>query len=400
MIKPNIPDNEKDRLKELNSYQILDTFPEEEYDDITRIASEICQTPVSLISLVDENRQWFKSHHGTDSTETPREVAFCAHAINNTEEVLLVKDSRVDERFHDNPLVTGEPYVVFYAGVPLVSPKGLALGTLCVTDKEPRQLNEQQIRALKSLANQVVKLFELRKGQQLLENANKTLEAKYRELEKFALIAAHDIKSPLYNISIVINFLIQKHGEQLDDAAKKLLATLDKSADQLSRLVDGILAYSRSEKVLSRNVETIEFLCFIKDITTLMTPGSDCEFKYPENEANIKVNKIALEQIFINLISNAIKYSDKKHTVIEIGFRELKKDYEFFVKDNGPGIKPEYQNRIFNLFEVLQSSDKDGNRGSGVGLATVKKLIEGQNGKIWMESTESEGTCFYFTLEK
>jgi len=400
MIKPNIPDNEKDRLKELNSYQILDTFPEEEYDDITRIASEICQTPVSLISLVDENRQWFKSHHGTDSTETPREVAFCAHAINNTDEVLLVKDSRIDERFHDNPLVTGEPYVVFYAGVPLVSPNGLALGTLCVTDNQPRQLNEQQIRALKSLANQVVKLFELRKGQQLLENANKTLEAKYRELEKFALIAAHDIKSPLYNISIVINFLIQKHGGQLDDAAKKLLITLEKSADQLSRLVDGILSYSRSEKVLSRNIEQIEFVGFIKEVTTLMMPGTNCELKFPENESYISVNKIALEQIFINLISNAIKYCDKERTAIEIGFKEMEKEYEFSVKDNGPGIKPEYQERIFNLFEVLQSSDKEGNRGSGVGLATVKKLIEGQGGKIWIESTEGNGTCFYFTLGK
>lgn len=400
MIRPYIPDNEKQRLKELESYQILDTLPEEEYDDITRIASQICQTSISLISLVDEDRQWFKSHHGTASTETPREYAFCAHAINKTNEVLMVSDSRIDERFYDNPLVTGDPYIVFYTGVPLVSPKGLALGTLCVVDDKPKQLSQEQITSLKSLANQVVRLMESRKGQILLKNANTALEAKYKELEKFALIAAHDIKSPLNNISTIINFLIQGHGEKLDENANKLLETLDKSAEQLRRLVDGILSYSRSEKVLSRNIEEIDFHSFITDICELMNPGSDCNFIYPDTKHLIKVNKVALEQIFINLISNAIKYNDKKQVNIEIGFTEKEEEYEFFVKDNGPGMEPQYHDRIFNIFEILQSSDKEGNRGSGVGLATVKKLIEGQNGKIWLESELGIGTCFYFTIEK
>ena len=399
MIKPEIPSNDQERIKELESYLILDSLPEKEYDDITRIASQICQTKISLISLVDENRQWFKSHHGLDASETPREHAFCAHAINNIGEVFEVSDSRKDERFHDNPLVTEDPFVVFYTGVPLVSPDGYALGTLCVIDNEPKKLDNDQLESLKSLANQVIKLFELRKRHQLLLEANNSLEEKYKELEKFALIAAHDIKSPLNNISTIINFLIDRHAEKLDEAAGSLLNKLDSSADQLRRLVDGILSYSRSDRVLSRNLEEIDLKHFLEDTITLLKT-TETDFLYPEQHIKIKVNKIALKQILLNLISNAIKYNDKETIEIEIGFVQKKKHYEFYVNDNGPGIEPEYQERIFNIFEILHTSDREGNRGSGVGLATVKKLVDGQNGTIWLESEKGKGSCFYFTIQK
>ncbi|MBE2189867.1 MAG: GAF domain-containing protein, partial [Candidatus Kapabacteria bacterium] len=162
MIKPKIPENESERLENLKSYAILDTLPEKEYDDITYLASQICGTPISLVSLIDETRQWFKSHHGLHTTETSKDYAFCAHAINDQDKILIVPDSRIDERFHDNPLVTDNPYVIFYAGIPLVSPKGYSLGTLCVIDNVPRKLDESQIQSLKALANQLVKLLELR----------------------------------------------------------------------------------------------------------------------------------------------------------------------------------------------------------------------------------------------
>jgi signal transduction histidine kinase len=399
MIKPQIPKNENERLSDLKAYEILDTLPEKEYDDITRIASQICQTKVSLISLVDENRQWFKSHYGIDATETPREHAFCAHAINNINDVLEVSDSRKDERFHDNPLVTGEPNIVFYTGVPLVSNEGNALGTLCVIDSEPKKLNEEQIDSLKALANQVIKLFELRKRQRMLKQTNKHLEEKYKELEKFALIAAHDIKSPLNNISTIIHFIIDGHAEHLNEPVNQLLQKLDNSADQLRRLVDGILSYSRSDRLLSKNIEEVNAKVFFEDIITLLKT-ENTSFKYPKQPAKIKVNKIALQQILLNLVSNAIKYNDKEKTEIELGFEEEENFYKFYVSDNGPGIKAEYQERIFNLFEILHIADREGNKGSGVGLATVKKLVNGQNGKIWLESEIEKGTCFYFTIKK
>ncbi|MEQ8324971.1 MAG: SpoIIE family protein phosphatase [Vicingaceae bacterium] len=163
MIKPAIPENEKKRQEALEEYSILDTLPEAEYDDITYLASYICEVPISLVSLIDDKRQWFKSHHGLDAEFTPKEMAFCAHAINDQDNMLLVSDSRKDKRFHDNPLVTGDPHVIFYAGIPLVTGAGYPLGTLCVIDNKPNKLNKTQIKALKSLSNQLMSLLEARK---------------------------------------------------------------------------------------------------------------------------------------------------------------------------------------------------------------------------------------------
>ncbi|GAB3174912.1 GAF domain-containing protein [Telluribacter humicola] len=164
-----LPDNEQERLKALQQYDILDTLPEDVYDDITRIASEICGTPYSLLTLVDKDRQWFKAKQGMDVTETPR-IHFCAYAIIDPNNTLVVPDARYDERFHDNPLVTGEPHLVFYAGVPLTDKDGYALGTLCVLDNRPRELSEQKLTALKALAKLISVHFELRKTKRELQN--------------------------------------------------------------------------------------------------------------------------------------------------------------------------------------------------------------------------------------
>ncbi|RYD53185.1 MAG: PAS domain-containing protein [Sphingobacteriales bacterium] len=160
---PQKPANEHERLAALNSYHILDTVPEEEYESITRLAAYICQTPVALISMVDEQRQWFKSIQGVNTRETPREIAFCAHNILDPTTALVVEDARLDKRFAQNPLVTGEPNIVFYAGVPIVDENGYALGSLCVIDAAVRQLSDAQMEALKALARQVMALIRARK---------------------------------------------------------------------------------------------------------------------------------------------------------------------------------------------------------------------------------------------
>ncbi|WPP51708.1 PAS domain S-box protein [Catalinimonas niigatensis] len=169
---------ELERMADLKTYQILDTLSEEEYDEITRIVAQICETPVSLISLLDEKRQWFKSHFGLHITETPKQYSFCVHAIHHTDDVFIIPDARQDPRFRNNPLVTGEPYIIFYAGVPLISPQGFPLGTLCAIDHQPRKLDKKQVSALQTLAKQVVKLFELRKSNVKLHQS----EERYRVL--------------------------------------------------------------------------------------------------------------------------------------------------------------------------------------------------------------------------
>jgi two-component system cell cycle sensor histidine kinase/response regulator CckA len=178
---PHIPDDEA-RLTALRRYKLLNTLPEKSLDDLTALASLICETPIALVSLVDEHRQWFKSKAGTDMCETPREISFCGHAIAGTG-MFVVPDASKDARFATNPLVTGEPYIRFYAGAPLVTPEGHAIGVLCVTDRVPRQLSPSQCEALLTLARQVMAQFELRRS------ARETAETEERL--RMAMEAAH-----------------------------------------------------------------------------------------------------------------------------------------------------------------------------------------------------------------
>jgi GAF domain-containing protein len=165
-----LPTNEAERLAALKEYHILDTETEQSYDDITALAAHICEVPIAMVSLVDETRQWFKSRVGMEQQQTPREVAFCAHAILQ-DKPFIIRDATKDKRFAGNSLVTGEPHIRFYAGIPLVNPEGLALGTLCVVDHQPRRLSAAQQKTLQALSRQIMALLELRRVSARLADA-------------------------------------------------------------------------------------------------------------------------------------------------------------------------------------------------------------------------------------
>jgi diguanylate cyclase len=185
VMKAALPDNETQRLAALAQYQIVGTPPEQAYDDITQLASHICETPIALLSLIEHDRQWFKAKVGLDTPDIIREQAFCAHAILEPDELFVVPDAHQDNRFHDNALVTGDPYIRFYAGAPLVTAQGEALGALCVIDRTPRVLRPEQALALRALARQVMVQLELHRTNRLLAERTQALydsEAKHRSV--------------------------------------------------------------------------------------------------------------------------------------------------------------------------------------------------------------------------
>ena len=182
-MKPPTPENESARLEVLHQFEILDTDPEASLDDLTRLAAHLCHTPIAIITLVDAHRQWFKSRVGLSPSETARAISFCAHAITQPGP-LVVRDALDDERFRDNPMVTSDPYIRFYAGSPLISIEGYNLGTLCVIDRTPREITPEQIAALRILSNQVMAQLELRRTANFLTHALAKEKAKVKELEE------------------------------------------------------------------------------------------------------------------------------------------------------------------------------------------------------------------------
>lgn len=399
MKSAELPENEVVRQASLDLYAILDTLPEKDFDAITSLAAFICQTPIALISLIDRDRQWFKSHHGLDATETPRDYAFCAHAILKPDELFIVEDARKDERFFDNPLSTNNPNVVFYAGAPLVSNEGMALGTLCVIDHTPHQLTAEQRKALADLSDQVIAQMELRKKLRELEAVRDALEKKNQEVSRFAHLISHDLRSPMRSM-VMLSEIIQEESEgKLNESAEMALMQLQNKARHTHQLVEGILAHSLAGENAFKP-EPIQTEDFIQGLVDFCSPPIDIHIITDIRIPEVICDSTYLHQILQNLIANAIKYNDKAEGLIRISVDESAQAYLFEVSDNGAGIPAAFQERIFGMFQTLSSTDRFGKKGTGIGLNTVKRLVEQLNGNIELESIEGEGSTFRIILPK
>ena len=400
MIKPIMPENESDRLKSLQNYQILDTLPEEEYNEITQLAAIICNTPISQISLIDQKRQFAKSAFGLDIQESDRDISFCSHSILNPADVMIVPDSRNDKRFHDNPFVIGDPQIIFYAGMPLVTSEGHALGSLCVIDHIPRKLSAEQLEALKYLSKQIIRLFELRKANTDLKVSQIRLKAYSEQMESFAYMVSHDLKEPARMVNNFMQLLEKKYAAQLDEKAKKYIHFATDGAKRMTVLIDDLLAFARvnNETNTDEEVDTNhllnEVIAYLKGVIE-------------EKNANIVHGKLPvilasateIKLLFRNLISNALKYqSANKQPIVEISCEENKTNWQFVVKDNGIGIDSKNLETVFRLFKRLHSNEAY--TGTGMGLAICKKIVENHGGNIWIESEEGKGSKFYFTISK
>lgn len=398
MKYPQLPKNENKRLQNVKNFLLLDTLPEAIYDDVTALIADICNVPISLITLLDEERNFLKSHHGVPFNESPRNISFCGHAILEETPLFIIEDATKDNRFHDNPLVT-EHKAQFYAGAPLISPSGYKLGTLCVFDTKPRELSESQKNVIIKMAQQVVKLFELHKKNIELTAFDKELKARNERLKSFAGVVSHDLKSPLANITSLTQLLRNEYQDTLKGDGLTYLSYIEESSESLRNYIEGMLKFYKSEALTDTKPETI-FLSSITNEVEELFHHKNVIISFPKSNIVITTYKMALIQILLNLISNGIKYNQNPYPKIDVSFKEDTIFYYFDVQDNGIGIEKAKQKRVFELFETAGQLDSKGKKGTGIGLATVKTLIEKMGGSISLSSVEGKGSTFSFTIKK
>ena len=400
MNYPAIPLNEEQRLNALKSYQILDTLPEDDYDSITRLAALICNTPIAFINIIDSDRSFLKSTLGVPNADSPRDYSFCAHALNNPGQLMIIHDLRKDERFADNPYVINKPNIIFYAGMPLVTSEGLPLGTLCVADIEPNDLNEEQQLALISLSKQVMHLMELRKKNRLLQEYQKKLELYSVEMESFAFIASHDLKDPLRMISLFLQKLKKNHGQLFDNNANEYVDFSISASIKMTDLINDLLDYEKLDKE-HMQVDEINVNDLITEVISYHSPffrdaNAVVEFN---NLPHVKGVRTMLKIVLQNLLMNAVKFRKTEEQLkVIVSVTENNFHWLFKISDNGIGIEESYFAEIFKPFKSLNPQKEF--KGSGLGLAACRKIIERHGGRIWVESEFKKGSNFYFEIIK
>lgn len=392
MKSADIPIDESARLAALKRYELLDTHPEQSFDDLALLASTICDTPIALISLIDVDRQWFKARVGLDATETHRDLAFCAHAIHG-DKVFVVEDTALDDRFADNPLVSNDPKIRFYMGAPLITHDGFALGTLCVIDKIPRKLSVEKTESLEALARLAVDQFELRVLNRNLKQANAN------KVHLFSTIA-HDLRTPFQNLLGYAKMCDEKMLTMPPARVKAIGAGLNNAARQAFDLLDNLLNWSRSQlDAIEIKKESVNLKMVCQDI--VLFHEAKIEKKEIHVNVDVKYNVLSDKQILNtviqNLFANALKFTDHNGKV-DLFAKKQNGLVAIFVSDTGVGM-PEESVAQFNGRSLLSSHvGTDGEMGTGLGLMLCVEYLRRMDSRLHLESSEGKGTTFWFEL--
>lgn len=380
---------EEERLKTLYRYEILDTPRDGTFDRLTAITAKLFNVPIAIVSLVDNDRIWFKSHYGIEIQQVDCDPGLCASAI-LSDEVYIIEDARKDPRSLANPLVASEFGLQFYAGAPLQTKDGYNLGTLCIIDKKQRYITEEQKELLNNLAGIVMDEMELRLA------SRKAVRLQSELLS----IAAHDLKNPLNGIHSMSNIIVEEEnikfikemGRRISTSSKKMLhiindlmevSTID--AGKIKLKINYVNMHELAEDVVESNRVSAEM------------KQQELNLKV-ESKPVIRVDKERMRVVFDNLVSNAIKYSERGKK-IEVSVKEAKGKAYFEVKDEGQGLTEEDKIKLFGRFSRLSAQPTGGESSTGLGLSIAKMLVELHKGKIWAESEgRDKGSKFIVEL--
>jgi signal transduction histidine kinase/DNA-binding response OmpR family regulator len=407
------PVSEAARVAALHRHAILDTPPEERFDRLTRLAAALLGTHTALISLVDSDRQWFKSRVGLAAAETPRDLAFCAHAILGRDP-FVVLDAAADPRFSDNPLVAGEPHIRFYAGAPLTDRDGLALGTLCVIDPAPRNAFGPRERAvLTDLAALVVDELELRSTlaalaatEAELRDAKEAAEAANAAKSDFLAMVGHEMRTPLNGVIGALGLLTDS---PLSAEQARFAAAADRSARALLALISDLLDVAKIEagrldleiapfaprEVVEQVAELLHGQALAKGISFAVEVE-------PAMPPRLLGDPDRIRQALLKLVANAVKFTNKGGVVIGLGFAAAPEGangrLRITVADTGIGIPEAQREQLFQLFSQLDAYRNRRFGGTGLGLAICRRLVDLLGGRIEVESVPGQGSCFAMDL--
>ena len=394
-MRPPPPANETDRLAALYGLGILDTEPEKDFDDIVALASAVCGVPMSLVTLIDIDRQWFKARVGTDLTETSRDLSFCAHAILG-KDLLVVPDARVDARFADNPAVAVDGGVRFYAGAPLITSDGFGLGTLCVVDSEPRRLNVEQLQALRALARQVTAQLELRRYAVSLANTTARLQELERRKDELAALVGGELKAPLRLVDAYLDGLghTGSHAPEFADLVGRAAAAhvrgLRTLLDHLLRMADAGVGndclHMRQidlTRLPQRAVEAVRPIAATKQIWILNQAGGPT--------LPIIADPVRLEQVLMHLLFAAVKYTPsggrvRVGTEVESGPAVRLDDM-----DLPGGTRPDLFPHLY-YGAIANPSDVPG---PDRGLAVAKRILDAHHATVALSDRPGDGTSLH-----
>lgn len=382
---------EERRVNALKSYDILDTTPDQDFDDVTLMATQICDTPISFISLLDEDTQWFKSSQGAGNIlSTPRSESICDTAIKTPNEITIIEDARNEEKFYNNKFVKSPYNLVFYASVPLLTPEGLPIGTICVADKKPRKLTIKQKNALKSLSRQVMIALEIRQNKRQLEQSLKALVYKNAALEGFTDDSVSDMRSPLNTISLISELTRKKYANSLNEKDTEYLNMIENSTNKVLNMLNNIKEFHDNLDLIIHKREFFFMNELLASVKNQFTKDLN-RIKIQTDIIKVFSNKAVINKILSEIITNAIERTSLKDD-ITIKFEQIKNNLCFTVTDSGDLLKDNDLN-LSNENYLDKKYNLDF-------ISTVKILIHSLGGTFEIKHLDKKTNVIKFSISK